>query len=604
MLTVSASQIATAHMCVRKWWLERVRRLTVEEKDGRFTFGSVFHSCCERYLLADDLGRDRKTGEPVDLFPEGWKDEVSRYTGEVTGTVTDEEAGIIKSLVTAGIQEGVLYPYPERRVEREISYTLGKVETIDGKKPVTVMFKGYIDCESRNMIVDHKTSKSPRYFLSKNKIVEDMQLLIYGKILADDLKERGTPATEIILRHNQFCKDPDDLRVRSTEGVVTVRFLEHHWNTVVMPTIKKMVRYRDQALVWSDMPEPESGHIACNKYGGCGYMPICGGRITESIMQQRLDKQSVPVTLTQSVTQTPDRKDNDMSLAEKLAAKSKMRSAASSGDTKPETKAETKTETKPKVEPDTKPAAKPDTKATEVPEGMTPPPWANASCSACEGNGFNTKGGPCKVCDLKAAEADKSRHFEIEPQEDGSFVWVNKDDSDFAGISPGRSYGREEPKAESRVNTEVKDKEEAQAENTAEAKPKPKTETRGRKKKEEKQAEAKAEEPTELVTGNFRLYINCRPTKTGKGLAKTVDLHELLEEARVQIAEANQVDSFYDLDPFKRRDIVATLAPQIAHHAGKNAVIACGVSTGASELRVLIDALKPLARQVVVGDSN
>jgi len=578
-LTVSASQIATAHLCVRKWWLERVRRLVKQEDNSKFIFGSVFHSCAERFLLADDTGRDKETGKPVDLFPEGWKTDLNPFTGEVVGTLNEEDAGIIKSLVHKGIDSGVLAPYPDRQVEREIRVPLGKIDAPNG--PVTVSFMGFIDCASRNMIVDHKTTSSMRWALSANKLSNDPQMTIYGKMWLDHLKDLGERPDTIVLRHNQFCKDPKKLQVRATEVTVTAAYVEQMWNKLWLPTIEKMVRFRDQAEKWSDMPEPATGHNACNKYGGCGYMNICGGRISEDSMARRLgrlDNQTEPVILTADTK--PLTKGTPM--AESMLEKLNKMKAAKAGAKAASEKAPAKKES-PVTEPD--PAA-------ELPEGMTPPPWANASCPACKGVGFSTKGAPCRVCDMKADEANKSRHFEIEAQDDGSFMWFHKDDSDNAGVSPGASFGREEPKATERVKEEVKEA----------AKPAP---APAPAPAPEPEAEVEVDPKEAARTDHsFTLFLNCRPLKTGKGIPKPMDLHDILEDARTQLAAASNVSSFYELDAFKRRDAVAALAPQVATAVGKGTLVACGVGTGMGEVRALIDALKPLAKQVVVGDSN
>ena len=590
-LIVSASQISTAQTCVRKWWLERVRKLKLREDPGKFVFGTVFHACAERFLLADDTGRDRKTGKPVDLFPDGWMNEYSRYNpGEVTGTVSPEEAGIIKALVHKGIDTGVLAPYPDRIVEKDIGYTMGKVDTIDGMRPVTVRFMGFIDCASRNTIIDHKTSKSRKYFKSANKLSTDPQMLIYAKMTLDELKSLGLPHNEIVLRHNQFCKDPHDLHVRATEVTVTSRYVEQYWKTQVMPTIEKMVRFRDQANAWSDMPEPTTGANACNQYGGCGYMAICGGRITESVLQKRLDKQTEHATLTISATPnpdpTPERKDSTMNLAQKLAAK---KAGAPGGSPSP---------SKQSPDPDQDSAVEVHVESG-MPEGMTAPPWAMPSCSACSGAGFNTKGNPCRVCDVKADDGVKSRHFSIEAVDDGSFVWVHKKDDDNAGVSPGQTYNRDEPASSSRTKEETKDVEVEDAPKAKDA-----SKAKETKKAKEDVPAATAATAATANTGSFSLYINCRPTKTGKGIAKVTDFHDILEEARSELASVSNVESFYDLDAFKRRDAIAAVAPKVAEMVGKGALVACGIGTGASEIRALVDALKPLAKQVVVGDMN
>ena len=61
----SASQDETATRCIRNWWFAYPQRMPSIAK-GDLDFGTVIHNVCERFLLADDTGRD-KDGNPVDL---------------------------------------------------------------------------------------------------------------------------------------------------------------------------------------------------------------------------------------------------------------------------------------------------------------------------------------------------------------------------------------------------------------------------------------------------------------------------------------------------------------------------------------------------------
>lgn len=584
-ITVSASQIATADLCLRKWWEERVRKLVRNEDPTKFIFGSVFHSCVERFLKADDTGRDRETGKAVDIFPDGWKTDRNPFTGEVVGTVTEQDAGIIKSLIHKGIDSGVLAPYPDRHIERELRLDLGKFYSAEGFDPVRVSFMGFIDCASRNTIIDHKTTSNMRYALSPKKLAEDPQMLIYGKAWLDLLRESGENPREIVLRHNQFCKDPEKLQVRSTEKAVSASYLDKMWETRWLPLIGRMVAFRDKANKWSDLPEPVSGYRACNKYGGCGYMNICGGAVSEETLQRRLDSATKLVTLTSETKPLPLTKETPMPTLKQKMEAMKAKKAATQGSAPAKSE-----EPKPEPAAETKPEP-----VAETPDGMTPPPWAQKACGACEGVGFNTVGNPCRVCDLKAAKDKKSKNYTVTGEDDGSFVWVNKENPDDAGISPGTSYGRSEPEATQRVSEEVK-----------EAEPEPVVEEPVvEEQKVTKAPPTKASPPPVASEGfNFTLMVNCRPLKTGKGIAKVHDFHQVLQEAKDELAHVNQADSFYDLDPFKRKDRICDAAPQIAENIGRGVLVACGIGTGMSDARALLDALKPLAKQVVVADAN
>ena len=53
---ISASQIGTFEDCNRHWWLKRILRLKEIPAD-HFTFGTILHGVCERWLTASANGR-------------------------------------------------------------------------------------------------------------------------------------------------------------------------------------------------------------------------------------------------------------------------------------------------------------------------------------------------------------------------------------------------------------------------------------------------------------------------------------------------------------------------------------------------------------------
>src|SRR5690606_14628198 len=117
-IITSPTQHETFDLCNRKWWLGNVRKLKTPAIRGH-VFGSVLHAVAERYLRADDLGRDPATGLPVDLYPEGWHRSYNKYTGELEGELTPDEQDRLRRMVAEAIQAGVLERQPNRRVERE-----------------------------------------------------------------------------------------------------------------------------------------------------------------------------------------------------------------------------------------------------------------------------------------------------------------------------------------------------------------------------------------------------------------------------------------------------------------------------------------------------
>ena len=67
-LVTSASAIKDLHLCERLWFFKKILRLPVTYGDGTgAAFGTVLHSVIERYLLADRLGKDPRSGNAVNL---------------------------------------------------------------------------------------------------------------------------------------------------------------------------------------------------------------------------------------------------------------------------------------------------------------------------------------------------------------------------------------------------------------------------------------------------------------------------------------------------------------------------------------------------------
>lgn len=65
----------------------------------------------------------------------------------------------------------------------------------------------------------------------------------------------------------------------------------------------------------------------------------------------------------------------------------------------------------------------------------------------------------------------------------------------------------------------------------------------------------------------------------------------------------NKAASFYDLDAFARRDALSAYAPKLAEEFAADIVVASMVGTGQSDLKVLLEAIRPFAGMEVIGES-
>jgi hypothetical protein len=167
-LVVSSSQIENFELCARKWWFKSVHRLPEPQKEGQIV-GTVAHAVIERYLAADDLGRD-KSGAQVELYPTGWDSELTAL-----------QADTIKRLVKAGLENGML----ERVAGRELEAPFARVVV-----PDQIAIQGYIDVLSPLFVQDHKTTKARRYVKKKDDLRKDVHYAGAGGRASDTAGRR------------------------------------------------------------------------------------------------------------------------------------------------------------------------------------------------------------------------------------------------------------------------------------------------------------------------------------------------------------------------------------------------------------------------------
>lgn len=363
----SASQLSTAELCIRKWALKNVFKCP-EPKKGHHGFGTLLHKANERFLRSEPM------------WPEGWD-----YDEESKTKLTPAEAALMQVLVQSGIDAGYVEREPQGRVEHEDSMMLPEFDMemlvrIDYLTPVKV--------------VDHKHSKSVRYFKSKETLKTDIQMNVYGKYLIDELwRKKGLlPPPIITLTHNQFLKDFDNPETRQRSAEVTPREIDNFWDGKIIPLVKQQESAR---LVKSpfDLPDPPRG--ACNAFGGCPYQSICSGAEDIPTYQRRIGGSSPKPTIVMTSVSP-----NDFL----------SRRAAPAGS--------------PAVNPPLPPAqAAPAAPTTPV----TVPPWAWANCPMCSKKktpGWSDKKAPCRICLSSTKIAMDS--FEWEANGDGSVSWWRK----------------------------------------------------------------------------------------------------------------------------------------------------------------------------------
>lgn len=547
-LVTSPSAMETADDCIRKWWFLKVCRLKEPQKD--FTqLGDVFHEVAERWLEADDTGRDAD-GNAVDVFPEGWADRLS-FGQEAT----------VRALFKAMVDEGILRRTPGRQIEKSF-----QIQVLPDNQASVV---GFADVWTPQGIEDHKTSKSRRYLQTREGLLQNIQMMVYGAAWIHDLLTH-TPERlpeKMELRHNQGVTDPDDLYVRPTSVDVSTEAVIHFWETKVIPLVKRMLYWKKAghpADSWAKLPNPTRKGV-CRKYGGCPFAGICGR--TESV-----DEYKERVQLHNEQFEINKAKEHQMSqdLLAKLAEKRKNRASAPAAE----------------LTPPTQPAA-PSTPATPAspPSSEVPvtAPWADPSCKACQGSGLASNGGPCRPCELSAKKRGiLASDFQLEAIEGA--IRVCRGDVLVAQVP-----------VTSAVTARDNTKPVAAPKEKALAKAAPPAESPARPSKAEQADDGKAKRGR--PGKGFTLLYGV--VKRGKGTP--IDLQQILQQYGALLANEWNGASYWTLDPFKRREALAHKAQEIAEGFGTS-VVMCS-----SDQRDLLDfaaALEPFAGTVMVAGSR
>lgn len=579
---VSSSQIDTWRLCHRKWWLEK-QGGAMRLNKGYFEFGHVLHSVLERHLGADDRGVDTMTGQPVELYPEGWG------VDESSGVeVSVAEQDLIRRLVTKAIDEGVVRRLPGRKVEHAIRRLLFEADTYseargdfpDPTEPYDdledVVLVGYVDVRMGNGVEDHKTMKSWKYAETGESLQQNSQVLIYLWDLIEELREQGEPVPDkMYVRHNQFSKDPSNPRVSFAEGWVTPAQVDQHIERCKLD-VAEMLADREK-IHWRDVAGPtKMPGNACRAYGGCDNIGICTGRhdvashnrLTTLQNQDRLQAQLNPHQgATMSAT----------TLSDLMAKRASAQATPPADGPAPEINSEVDT-TEPAAEPAAGDLA---TTACEITA-----PWYFPDCPACTKNpvpGIASSGGACRICDVYQRKADgiTSAMFDIKPGEAGMLTWTpkkgGKADAEAEGTAPLPNGDKEVAATKGKVET---DPPPASATVPADATSSP--EDHGGVITKPAEPAKPAKPPKALPAGGkgrgrpkkgFTLLIGCRP---GKGHFGTViHLSDVLAAHIAAIEEATPGDdSFWSLDAFRRRDTLVDQVPLMAEAFGTNTVVA------------------------------
>lgn len=568
----SASQFKTADLCARKWYGEKVLKLPRAQKDY-FTFGTILHEVAERWLRATVKGEVPLPGPEEAMNGSTYSSGI--YKGQTVGNavlihppgwdklISVRESSLIVALVDKAIEEGVLRREPGGVVEKEFWREFSDTN---------MWVVGYIDYSFPWEIHDHKTTSNFRYALTPAAQVEDIQMRAYAYAM---ISESPKDAPDFInLQHNYFLKDPSRPKIKTVRSKVAKTTVLEFWGELENKAAD-LLALRESATVFLEAPGPEPGSKACQKYGGCAFQDICSGLLTTDQYSTKINR-----ILDNTTEHTPFKghgfsglpKEKDMGLLGDRLGKKEAEKA-----------------TPKKEESD-----------------FIAPPWAAASCSACNGKGWNKKGSPCGICEQLAVKNNLPSPDMVKwglAETEVLFVLPNGIEG-TCSLPPAAEKAEVKVVEEESVNPEPvapnQDSQslEAEAEEPevdAPGEPDPEPQTQGVKSPHltPSKASAKDIEPAKKKRGRtkktFTLAINCAPAKS---VGTVKDLDRVFHSFCEQLAQQNEESNYYLMDAFERRNLLAAAAKDIAESMGTDTYLA---RPDTPDMHSFIQALRPFA---------
>lgn len=626
-MRISSSQHTTYKRCHRLWWFLYVMKLPTPPK-SYYDFGTILHEVCERYLLADALGRvpavpvtrtavwpkdsvlaGQVVGRAVQLYPAGWDATEGRKIPPV-------ESYLIQKLIEKAIAEGALERQDGRKIEHWFSY-----EIIKGVDMV-----GMIDVLNPGEIQDHKTTKDMKWAETTASLPHNVQMLNYARVLL----ELQPHLALVRLRHNVYCKNPKKLEVRKVEVIVSKKTIMQNYEGLVdtAEDMKELANHGPALERWAEVEGPnEPG--ACSAFGGCPMRAICGFKLQPHQYIQKVHRQIKNHDPRQKPTTWAERWGR---LDETTKAIKQLGTAAQQATKGMKAMVDIfKNVRKPKpsqdppVEPGINGGEVAPTTASEPSEPTSEPttglPWAFSGCRACGSGpipGLNTKGGPCFICRTMQKKAGNRTDldFDIERDTDGIMAWAAKDGSSqgvanlpSTPVKSTEKVADPEPEPEGTVAQPPENPVDAATAALAEAEDAAiAAEIAKAAKRAEKVLPIPVDpdavtdpdtvvEPVLKVSKRkgrpkrgYRIYVDCMPTGVKTTLADT-----LFVEMASEIAAGQGEASFYDLNPFKRRELWYDECDSFQERLG-NVDIVVRNPQGSPDLKAFIDALISVAQ--------
>jgi hypothetical protein len=410
------------------------------------------------------------------------------------------------------------------------------------------------------------------------------------------------------LRYNLFVKNLSTPQVKVVQVERTKEAIYRFYEDQIVPMYKPMALAATRCFKWSEVDSAmKQGNAknACEKYGGCPYLDICLGKVSVDTYKERFNKSSLE-----------DHKKGQADVLSSLLNNNKA----------PDGEKESTMEggLLERLKKNAAAPAAPEAAAPAAPEKKIAP-WAYEGCPVCsEGNtpGIHAAE-PCNICvaftdKIKASGNNPNQpvlaDFDVTISEDGIVTWSGKVTEVAVEAAPVEEAATVTESTKSLGGTTFQEADPAtkvaplENEKTPEEAP-PTAVIPPAKNPDEplntvnplsvKDPKEFNQERGGFIVSYGRIQSRKRAGKKLGDSSCIVAPAELLEHIAsglLTVANMNgaQAKEWYDIDYFKRRDLIVRNAKEISDIAGNSMIDASNLITGSDE-EILISAIERYA---------
>ena len=595
-------------------------------------------------------------GRPVDLYPASW-DSVEDKKGK--RTIAPISADLIKRLVAKAIDEGILERRPDREVEkwfeRELIPGVTMVGKIDMLLPGEVQ-----DHKSTKAMKWAKSEKkdSPNYLGKSLQMLDYAHEALVADPNLEAVRLRHNVFCKD--PEKPVVRKVDVTVTRAEVAGNWQRLMKQGWEMQVLDHQELPAdQWADvQGPSEPDACEAFGGCPFLRICAGADTPAQYKKRTDKQIKNNQNTQKAFTWDDTWGKIESTEPENTDMNIFDKSKARQKAKKAGKSVSNGGPLEASAKPIDGSVAVADDE-GAQTRAQVNQMLAADAAPPWAQPNCPACKGKGFNKKGSPCRICDAtsKKAGGRTSLEYHIDSDGLGNIIWEAKDGS--GGGSAPLADETVEPTAQEKVELPAapldtpdsqvdeapqkdimeavhnagnkaaeqaaEDVDKATAKKAEKVLPetKPKQPAKPRKPRKPKAEKKETLEPQDLgeptpadpvdpddvstaeevdaepkmpkskgrpKTGYY-LYIDCMPVGV-----ETVAAEALFSDAAAELAEEMSVESYYDLDVYKRRETfaMAFTAEYLRERYNRLHIVARNPQ-GAPDLRAFVDALISVA---------